>query len=119
MNKEESLREQIAQLQQKLDTIEQHTKPKPPRDYFALKLVGGFLGFIAILILLWFLWACYCPLDNDKEIIKASQDSHEALHKLHLFTGSEVDCGNTCVVCHPNTWRYHVRKLRGQLSPFI
>ena len=110
MENEKDLREQIAQLQQKLDTIEQNTKPKPPRDYFALKLVGGVVGFFALIFVGWYAWACWWPLDNDKEIIKASTEAHDALNACGIY-----DHSKSCVVCHPFTWRWHVRQLRHEV----
>ena len=107
MENEKDLREQIAQLQQQLEAINQNTKPKPPRDYFVLKLVGWVVGFFALIFVGWYAWACWWPLDNDKDVQQAATAVHEFMGSRH-----NSPC---CPKCHPGTWRYHVRQLRHEV----
>lgn len=112
---EKALQDQLADLQQQLAEIKKNTTPKPPRDYFALKLLGGIVGTLLLITLLWYLWACFWPLPDDDSVRKAGEEAHEALEDLSRFTNiSHPHDSPTCSICHPSTWRYEVRKIRGQ-----
>lgn len=112
---EKALQEQLANLQQQLAEIKKNTAPKPPRDYFVLKLLGGIVGTLLLITLLWYLWACFWPLPDDDSVRKAGEEAHEAWEELYRFRGTyEPHDDPSCSVCHPSTWRYEVRKIRGQ-----
>lgn len=116
----QQLTQQIAQLQQQLEEVKQQTAPAPkkPRDYFILKFFGLFVGMIAGFALLLFLWACLWPLDNDDDYYRASKNAHDTMAELrtyNAFNGTNfptAECDGGCVVCHPFTWRFHVRLIR-------
>lgn len=116
MNEEQSLREQITQLQQKPDTIEQHTKPAPKNS--TAKILLTTVGIIVGALIAVCSYMCFWPLSNENEIYKASCEAHDALEELReyrAFHGEPIDnlkCDASCAKCHPLTWRFHVRCLR-------
>ena len=125
MEKEQTtqqLTEQIAQLQQQLEEIKKNTAPKPlrPRDFSGWKMAGIGIGSLAAVILCFYIWACSWPLDNEDEVYKAGKEAHEAYQELnsyYAFRGIAVvsKCDAGCPICHPFTWRWHVRQLRHEV----
>lgn len=112
-NNTQQLTEQIAQLQQQLAAIQRNTAPRPPRNYRGLKVAATFIGLIAGLFLVIFLCMCAIPLDDDKEMRESSEGVHHALENLRAAgLPTYGDCSDSCPICHPLTWRFHVRMFR-------
>ncbi len=72
---------------------------------FVLTCLGGVLVAV-FAVLCWM----YGPLEGEKRIYDSGVEAHNALRKLRIYTGQGGDCGDTCPVCHPFSWRWAVRK---------